>query len=488
MHRGLISNDGGSPVEPGSAEKIKSKHILLIINDMHHSFSSLALWVSSEKFEPVQVSDTEKGLLFLEKNSTRVGMVIVDLKSPPLGGGGFLQKSRKIAPQIPILMTAPLGPILFRDGEFYNVAGLNLKDHINEILTTVLDKTPAKQQKTPLISFSEKDRYGEIIGQSPAMNQIYQCIKKLEKSCATVLIQGESGTGKELVTRTIHRTGARKNNPLITLNCGAIPAGLMESELFGHERGAFTGAVARRIGHFEQADKGTLFLDEISELALDLQVKLLRVLQEGEFSKVGSNKPQRTDVRIIAATNQDLKEIVGKGLFRKDLFYRLNVVPIHIPPLRQRKEDIRPLMEFFFEEAVEHPGERRPSIDSDALDALLAYNYPGNVRELSNIVERIMVLYSGDRICFSDLPKEVQKIIPSEDSGIINDLPRGGVPLQQVEKELILKTLQITKGNKKAAAKALGITRRLLYLRLERYGLMKTTRVTTGGIVLNTVT
>jgi transcriptional regulator with PAS, ATPase and Fis domain len=288
-----------------------------------------------------------------------------------------------------------------------------------------------------------------------------------------VLIQGESGTGKELVAQTICQTSIRRNFPFIAINCGAIPASLMESELFGHERGAFTSAMQQRKGKFEIASGGTLFLDEIGELDKSLQVKLLRVLQEKEFQRVGGNVTIKTDVRIIAATSQDLKKDVKSGRFRDDLFYRLNVVPITIPPLRDRKEDIPLLLNHFLEVYAREMDMPLPVMTEEVKDALLSYSYPGNVRELANIVERLLVTCPGGESIIQYLPEELcQKAgMAIHSTGLINQLPEGGVRLQDVEKELLVKTLEMTNGNKLAAAKMLGITRRLLYLRLSEYGL-----------------
>jgi two-component system NtrC family response regulator len=320
---------------------------------------------------------------------------------------------------------------------------------------------------------NHRQRFGIIIGRSKGINAIYRLIEKLKDSCATVLIQGESGTGKELVAQTIHQTGTRKSLPFVALNCGAIPANLIESELFGHEKGAFTTATHRRKGKFEVAHGGTLFLDEIGELDRDLQVKLLRVLQEREFQRVGGNRSYKADVRVIAATSRDLRKAVQAGHFRDDLFYRLNVVPIHVPPLRERREDIALLLAHFFEKVARDMGRSAPLLTAEARNLLLGYPYRGNVRELINIVERLVVMCPNGKITPDDLPEEVcvESIEEKKASTtLLKELPNGGVPLQELEKELILKTLKMTSWNKAAAARMLGMTRRLLYLRLAQYG------------------
>ncbi len=422
----------------------------------------------------------------MDQMADRVKLIMIDLKASGMGGGGFLHHSRRIAPRAAVLITTPLGPILFRNGDFYNLEQLNLKTHINAILDILFlgsepHSTSGGNLKEPVRPMG-KNRLFDIIGSSPELNEIYGLIERLRSSDATVLISGESGTGKELIARAIHRSGYRKDKPFVPLNCGAIPSELMESELFGHERGAFTGAVNQRIGKFEMADTGTLFLDEIADLDRRLQVKLLRLLQEGEFSRVGGNALRKADVRVIAATNQNLKQAVASGIFREDLFYRLNVVPIHVPPLRERREDIPDLLTHFSKRTAAGIGRPDPVYSSGALMALLNYTYPGNVRELINIVKRIMVISTGDPVNSDDLPGEVRQcaLEGTDNREVLAKLPKEGIRLAEVEKELILKTLELTSGNKMAAARTLGITRRLLYLRLDHYGIKPGTFATPG--------
>ena len=339
-------------------KKNYNKPIVLIIDDEYRSFRTLVQLISADWFSVVWVPDDQKGLKKLQDLAGKVQIIIIDLKSSGMGGGGFLQQARQISPQAAILITAPLGPFLYRQGSFFDFSGPSLKQDINGILLTITQEMgishDADRNKTHTGKYRE--RFGIIIGRSKGINDIYQLIENLKDSSATVLIQGESGTGKELVAQTIHQTGSRKALPFVALNCGAIPANLIESELFGHEKGAFTTAMYRRKGKFEVAHGGTLFLDEIGELDRELQVKLLRVLQEKEFQRVGGNRSHKTDVRVIAATSRDLKKAVQAGHFRDDLFYRLNVVPIHIPPLRKRREDIPLLLDHFFRKSYQGYG------------------------------------------------------------------------------------------------------------------------------------
>ena len=453
----------------------KIKPIVLIVDDQYQTFRSLPRLISPDVFSAIWVSDEQQGLKILKDQTDRVGIIIIDLKSSGMGGGGFLHRARQIAPHAAILITAPLGPFLYQEGAFYDFSGPTLKQDINTILLSItrkmsVDRAPKENKGRPL---EYKERFGVIIGRSKNINEIYRLIEQLKESSATVMIQGESGTGKELVAQTIHQTSARRNHPFVAINCGAIPANLMESELFGHERGAFTTAIHQRKGKFEVAHGGTLFLDEIGELDRELQVKLLRVLQEREFERVGGNRSYSTDVRIIAATSQDLKKAVRAGHFRDDLFYRLNVVPIHIPPLRERREDIPLLLDSFFHKIARDMDRSVPSLDDEARSLLLDYSYQGNVRELTNIVERLLVTCPNGKITFHDLPDEVREeadLAPGS-TVVLKELPDGGVSLQEIEKELILKTLKMTSWNKAAAARMLGITRRLLYTRLSQYGL-----------------
>lgn len=452
-----------------------NKPLVLIVDDRYRTFQSLPQFISSKDFDPLWVADEQQGLAVLNSQSNTVSIIIIDIKSAEMGGGGFFQKARRIAPHAAILITGPMGPFLYQGGGFYEYSGPSLKRDLNAILMGIAQKMGVKDRHKKRQSKPDepRHRFGVIIGKSRGINAIYQLIENLKHTSATVLIQGESGTGKELVAQTICKTSTRRNFPYVAINCGAIPASLMESELFGHERGAFTSAMQQRKGKFEVASGGTLFLDEIGELDKSLQVKLLRVLQEKEFQRVGGNVTIKTDVRIIAATSQDLKKDVKSGRFRDDLFYRLNVVPITIPPLRDRKEDIPLLLNHFLEVYAREMDMPSPVMTEEVKDALLSYGYPGNVRELANIVERLLVTCPGGESIIQYLPEELcQKAgMAIHSTGLINQLPEGGVRLQDVEKELLVKTLEMTNGNKLAAAKMLGITRRLLYLRLSEYGL-----------------
>jgi DNA-binding NtrC family response regulator len=308
-----------------------------------------------------------------------------------------------------------------------------------------------------------------IIYRGDKMSTLINMAGRVAASRATVLLQGESGTGKELLARLIHHLSPRSARRIIAVNCGALHENLLESELFGHEKGAFTGATARRIGRFEEADGGTLFLDEISELSPQVQVKLLRFLQEHEFQRLGGNQTFRTDVRVISATNRDLEQRVKEGAFREDLFYRLNVVMISIPPLRERKEDIPALIDHFLKRYADENGKEIQGISSEAQDVLLKYDYPGNVRELENIIERAVVIAREDVISVEDLPFRESMREPIEDRKAEEGLLRGSI--EELEKKLIVDAMEKAGDHQSRAADLLGISERMLRYKLKKYGL-----------------
>ena len=446
---------------------------VMIVDDSYRTLQALPGMIAGEEFAPIWVPDARQALRLLADEANDVRIIIIDLKTSGMGGGGFLQQVRRIVPRAALLIVGPLGQFLYQKGNFYELQGPSLKQNIKSILLSIAQKMGlgSSQESGVELNAGQKERYGVIIGKSKGINEIYRLIDNLKTSAVSVLIQGESGTGKELVARTIYQTSRRKDGPFVAINCGAIPPNLMESELFGHERGAFTSASHQRKGKFEEAEGGTLFLDEIGELDRELQVKLLRVLQEKEYQRVGGNKTLLSDVRIIAATSRDLKAAVASGFFRDDLFYRLNVMPIQIPPLRKRQGDIPLLLDHFLKISAQEWERQQLWITANAEKALCEYAYPGNIRELMNIVERIFITCPNGKVTFEDLPEELRTKRTSirNDKSVLTELPENGVRLQEVEKELILKTLELTKGNKMAAAGLLGITRRLLYLRLSEY-------------------
>jgi DNA-binding NtrC family response regulator len=368
----------------------------------------------------------------------------------------------------------------------------NLKPVVDAALNTQAEMRSATAFKPQLTVEQYQD---SLVGQSQPMQQVFKMIGRVSHSDAPVMITGESGSGKELVARAIHHYGNRSTQPFIAINCAAIPENLLESELFGHEKGAFTGAAAMRIGRFEQSNGGTLFLDEIGEMPLPVQSKILRVLQEGEFSRVGGNAVIKTDVRIIAATNKTLEQEVAKKQFREDLFYRLNVVRIHLPPLRLRREDIRLLAEYFLKKIATHKHLPQLTLSAEAIKVLEEYPWPGNVRELENTIQRACVLASSDVL----LPKDIPLGFANQPEDSVESAPQvsgavGGKPtletavetlldaasadsrlqlLPWLEREFTVFAMKRTKGNQVKAAKLLGVTRATLRKRIERYGITK---------------
>ena len=323
-------------------------------------------------------------------------------------------------------------------------------------------------------ALKDKYKFENIIGISFPMQKVFEMIERVADTNATVLITGESGVGKELVARAIHYNSSKRDNPLVVVNCGAIPETLLESELFGYEKGAFTGAVASRIGRFELASGGSIFLDEIGDMSFNLQVKLLRVLQEKSFERIGGAKTIKIDVRIIAATNRKLEELVEEGKFREDLYYRLNVVPVEIPPLRERRQDIPLLVNFFLEQSNRINNAAIEGFSEEAMKALIEYNFPGNVRELQNIIERMVVLKRSGHIDIEDLPEKFysheREEAPRPDADI--DIDKGYDTLvSEFEKTLIMKALSETQGVKSKAAQALNINRTTLIEKMKRLGL-----------------
>ncbi len=324
----------------------------------------------------------------------------------------------------------------------------------------------AEENKRLKNELSDKADFRTIIGSSTEMEKVFAVIRKVADTEASILITGESGTGKELVARSIHTNSSRRDAPFVAINCAAIPRDLLESELFGHTKGAFTGAVKDKTGKFQLADGGTLFLDEVGELPLELQPKLLRALQEKEVEPVGGTKVQKIDVRIVAATNLNIDKAIAEGSFREDLYYRLAVIPVHLPPLRERRKDIPLLIRYF---CGKH-GSEKITFDKEALHTLVMYPWPGNVRELENNVERLLIMRNSDVISLDDLPEKFQESGPAE-SAIIK-LPDDGYPLEQLEREVVVQALERNAWNQTAAARFLRIPRHTLIYRIEKYGIV----------------
>jgi len=447
---------------------------ILVADDEKNMLWALTNVLSKQGFKTFTARDGEEAIHQFKKHLPDV--VLLDLKMPKKNGIEVLKKIKKINDSIPVIMITAHGNIetaieAMKLGAFDYVQKPFEMEEINVLIKKAL-KIRDLTMEVELLrdELSRISRGNQIIGESPQIKEVMDLVNRVAKSNATVLILGESGTGKELVANAIHYNSNRKNKPFVKVNCGALPENLLESELFGHEKGAFTGAISRKIGRFERAHGGSIFLDEIGEMSFSTQVKLLRVLQEKQIERVGSTEVIDVDVRIIAATNKDLKRLVEEGRFREDLYYRLNVIPIKIPPLRERKQDIPLLVKYFLQKYSLETGRRGMTISDSALDKLKAYSWPGNIRELQNVIERAVILSPGREITEDQLPPEIVK----RDKQIELDefkLPKNGVNLNDLEKSLIKQALDMTNGNQTEAARLLGITRHTLIYRMEKYGL-----------------
>ncbi len=416
-----------------------------------------------------EAEDGRKALALYEKN--QYDLVVSDIRMPGLDGRTLLDNIRRQNPDTDVIIMTAYGSIedaidcLRRGATEYILKPFDLDDLIIRITRLFSHQAVRTRCEILEAACGERRFHHRLIGASHAMQQVYQLIDQAAPTASTILITGESGTGKELAARAIHDSSPRRDKPFVSINCAAIPDGLMESELFGHERGAFTGADQRRKGKFELADNGTLLLDELGDLAAPLQAKLLRVLQESQFERVGGSRSIRVDVRILACTSKDLDREVEAGRFRRDLLYRLQVIPLRMPPLREHSEDIEELCQAFLQEFSTLHG-RTVTIAASAIACLKGYDFPGNARELRNIIERASVLCRGTEITPADLPGEIAG--KSEPAGGVLNL---GARLAAAEKECILTALRESGGNRTEAAKLLGISRKNLWEKMKNFSL-----------------
>jgi nitrogen regulation protein NR(I) len=466
---------------------LPAKEQILVVDDEANLRRVLAAQLGRDGYEVHTAEDGEAALALLKEH--HIDLVISDLRMPKLGGMDLLRAALREDPTLPVVILTAHGTVdtaveALKSGAFDFITKPFDQDEVRLIVqkalrTRALAARDASRQDPSHsgVPVPSGVRFG-IIGSSDAIQALYQVIDKVADTPTTVLVTGESGTGKELVARALHEHSSRAGGPFIKVNCAAIPKDLMESELFGYEKGAFTGAVSSKPGRFELADGGTLFLDEIGEIPLEMQVKLLRVLQESEFERVGGVRTLRVDVRLVAATNRDLKREIGAGSFREDLFYRLNVVPISLPPLRERRGDIRELCAFFLEKFNKRLKKQIGGMDPEALDRLDGYRWPGNIRELENIVERAVLFADGDRISVADLPPEVAPdgtvgSVPPPAEGAAAPLGGEGLKAQvkaattRLERDLILRALKQTHFNVTHAARLLKISRKGLQLKMK---------------------
>jgi two-component system response regulator AtoC len=454
---------------------------VLVVDDEMLVRNFLAETLRRRHIDVTLAENGQKAISLLKE--TAFDLVITDMKMPDITGIDVLKKTKELSPATLVVVITAFGSIE-NAVEAMRLGALNyiIKPFSPDTIEAVIDK--AKEH----ISLVQENQYlrqqvsgmpqsgFHIIGESPAMKKILEDVNRIAKSNANVFITGESGTGKEVIAHAIHYNSLRSSKPFIKVNCAAVPETLIESEFFGHEKGSFTGANAKRLGRFELANTGTLLLDEVTEIPLLLQAKLLRVIQEQEFERVGGTKPVKVDVRLVSTSNRNMKEAIEQKILREDLYYRLNVVPIYLPPLRERKEDILPLAEYFLQKMCrENHKENNKTLTPEAKQKLLAYPWPGNTRELANIIERAVVMDNGDKIApehlyIEGLPLAGNKPAIMTSEGPTITLPIG-ISLQELEKRLIVETLAMQQQNRTKTAETLGISIRTLRNKLHEYNI-----------------
>ncbi|AKU91278.1 sigma-54-dependent transcriptional regulator [Vulgatibacter incomptus] len=476
---------------------------ILIVDDEPNLRKVLAATLKREGYEVEQAADGEQAIERFDEGG--IDVVVSDLVMPKVGGFDVLRHVLEKAPDVPVILITAHGTVdsavqAIKTGAFDYITKPFEQSELRQVIAKAA-RTRDLTRNNLSGPFEGEKLPSRIVGQSQAIQDIYRIVEKVADTPSTVLITGESGTGKELVAQALHRGSSRRNQPLIKINCAAIPKDLMESELFGYERGAFTGAVTSKPGRFELADGGTLFLDEIGEIPIEMQVKLLRALQESEFERVGGVKTLKVDVRLIAATNRDLHKEIQAGRFREDLFYRLNVVPVSLPALRDRRSDIPLLVEFFREKYNRKLNKRIDAVEPEAMEALQAYAWPGNIRELENLMERSLLFADGPTIRHEDLPENLREIAPvahaalpapafvsvsvpaaapshTDASASMKDIVKGAAAA--LERDLITRALDETGGNVTQAAKKLQISRKSLQNKMKEFGLRDPDERTAG--------
>ena len=456
-------------------ETVKS---VLVVDDEVGARESLRMILKTD-YAVFLAKDAEEAILQIKEHPPDV--ILLDIILPDLDGLKLLEKIKQKEPDVIVIMitatkTVKTAVEAMKLGAYDYVTKPFDVDELRLIISRALS-TQALEKEVIYLR-KEVDRsfvFENIIGKSKVMKEMFGMVKQVADSKSTVLVMGESGTGKELISRAIHYNSNRKNYPFVTINCAAIPETLIESELFGHEKGAFTNAIEKKLGRFEVAHQGTLFLDEIGELSLATQAKILRFLEEKEFNRVGGSKTIKVDVRLITATNRDLNQLLKKGVFREDLYYRINVVPIIIPPLRERKEDIPILLDHFVKKYNEESNKRVKGVSKEALELMMNYEWPGNVRELENSIERVIALTSNEYIQPDELPIPLTNI--SKTNGLRESVLTGKVSFLKAEEEfergIILDTLKKTNYVQSHAAEMLGISRRILKYKMDKLGIVQ---------------
>jgi len=444
---------------------------ILIVDDDKLVNEFIAETLGRTRHEIATAYSGEEAKALLEQNAYDI--VLTDIKMHKVSGMDLLKSIKQRTPETVVIMITAFGTVknavdAMKMGAFDYLIKPSSPDEIELAINRAHDMIALRSENRRLRA-EMQERYKELVGESTAMREIRQLIAEVAPTRSTVMISGESGTGKELIARAVHYQSDRAEMPFVKTNCAALPEGLIESELFGHEKGAFTGADRQKRGRFEMSDGGTILLDEISEITTNMQGKLLRVLQEREFERVGSVTPIQVDVRVLATTNRNLKKAIADGKFREDLFFRLNVIPIEVPPLRERPEDIPPLAEHFIRRYNEETGKDVRGIDDAAMKLFAKYHWPGNVRELENFIERAVVISKNTMLGVKDFPQSLV-LGKADDAG--GDL-RAGMSVHEAEKILILKTLKDQGGNRTRAAELLGINPRTLRNKLHEYGVIE---------------
>ncbi|MBI4165205.1 MAG: sigma-54-dependent Fis family transcriptional regulator [Acidobacteria bacterium] len=446
---------------------------ILIVEDEPKMLRLLELNLAEEGYKVRAAADAEAGLKLFREH--RIDVVLTDLKLPGMSGLEFLEAVKRADSRIPVIVMTAYGTVetaveaMKAGASDYILKPFSLEE-IKLIVGKELDVRRLREENRSLReALGRRYEFKNIIGRSPKMQEVLATVERVAPGNSTVLLGGESGVGKDMIARAIHQHSRRASGPFIKINCTAIPENLLESELFGYEKGAFTGAVGAKPGKFELADKGTIFLDEIGDVPGSIQVKLLRVLQDRDFERLGGTKTLKVDVRVVAATNQDLRAALEEGTFREDLYYRLNVVPINIPPLRDRKEDIPYLADYFIERFRRESAKPIRGITPDAMRVLMDFHWPGNVRELENIIERGVALSTGDTLEAADIRLDLTAARGAPPSGKVA-FPPEGMTLEKFEDDIIQEALRRAGGNKSQAARLLGISRNALRYRLAKIG------------------
>jgi len=442
---------------------------ILVVDDEVNIKNALAKILERKGYQVATSSSGSEALELLKTQDVQVA--ITDLKMAGLDGMALLKAIKASRPEVEVILITAYGTVESAVEAMKSGAYDYLTKPIDTARLLILVEKALEKQRMGMENLhlrqqlQIRETFEYIVGKSPAMRRVYESVEQVADTNATVLLQGESGTGKELIARAIHQRSSRRAQAFVAINCGALPETLLESELFGYEKGAFTGATSAKKGRFELADGGTLFLDEIGEMSPRNQVSLLRVLETREFRRLGGTQLIKVDLRVIAASNKDLEQRVREGSFREDLYYRLNVMPIYLPPLRERQEDISLLIEAFMRELARVYGKEEKEIAPETMKLLLRYRWPGNVRELRNVVERLIITVREQRILPDHLPAEIQESARSERT---ITLPLGR-PIRELEREIIRRTLQEVIGHREQAAKLLGISPRALYYKMKQF-------------------